>query len=307
MSMDPWLRSAESRWSEIAAERPDLAAAVALQRALVTRSLQLTRELERLELPTWSPAESLLDTKLGHGIPGLRGETIPLPVDLLTAALLDFCEALARGGAGEIASHVGQALRESRIHPGSLLVASLSRDQRAIRSTSLHLGLSPDLVWLVGEMAVGPVAFRLQQQLLTTPTSEVVENALASWRGTGCPACGSWPAMAVLRHGHRDLRCSFCGAAWRVTWAGCVYCRQHGGAFEIVTPDLQRGGRQLELCDSCGGYLKVVELSRWVPGPLLPIEDLATSDLDIAAAERGHGRPPLPEGGTATPCPGREP
>jgi hypothetical protein len=47
------------------------------------------------------------------------------------------------------------------------------------------------------------------------------------------------------------------------------------------------------LCKACGGYLKTVDVPSLSVFPLLPIADLETMDLDMAAMERGFGRPPL--------------
>ncbi len=305
-ALDEWAEAAEARWTAIAVDRPDLEASIALQRRLLGRSLDLTRTLERRRLPEWAVPDRHLCAKLHAGVPALRGEHIALPADVLEPALLESCVDLSRGGAGDAASHVHDVLRQRRIDPGSLLVASLARDQDAIRMTALHAGLSPDLVWLVAELAVGPAAFVLQRRFLGprgNGRTDAVRAALAGWNGTGCPACGSWPALAEIRGGCRELRCSFCGTAWRPPVLRCAYCDGHErGSFQTVIPDSREGSRRLELCDGCHGYLKAVDVAEATPGPLLPIADLATTALDFAATGQGYGRPPLPTIARGDPC-----
>src|SRR5205814_4338134 len=127
--------------------------------------------------------------KLLRGVPVLSGEPIPLPAALLKPALVSFCAQLAAGGAGAAASHIGAAIEDGRIDAGSLLTASLARDQEAIRTGATHLGLAPDLAWLVAELAVGPVAHTLQRTLFATPaaagapgeSARRLAEALAAW------------------------------------------------------------------------------------------------------------------------------
>ena len=60
-----------------------------------------------------------------------------------------------------------------------------------------------------------------------------------------------------------------------------------------AAPDDERKDRRLEVCVSCAGYLKTVDIAALSPFPLLAIADLETMDLDVAAMERGYARPPL--------------
>lgn len=213
------------------------------------------------------------------------------------------CDRLEHGGAGDPARHIREALDGGRIDSGTMLAASLARDQQRIRTGATHLGLAPDLLWLVAELGVGPVAYRLQARLFgegdapARPTE--VDGALAAWDRGYCPACGSWPAIAEAWQGEHRLRCSFCGAAWLLQTYRCAYCREDGERFVTAAPDLEQPGRRLELCGSCQGYLKAIDVVEPTPCPLLSIEDLATMDLDLAAIERGYGRPPLLEIGSA--------
>ena len=60
-----------------------------------------------------------------------------------------------------------------------------------------------------------------------------------------------------------------------------------------AAPDDERKDRRLEVCTSCGGYLKTIDLPELSPFPLLSISDIETTDLDVAAMEHGYARPPL--------------
>jgi len=288
---------AERRWQDLLTVRPDLGPALDLQRRLLALVAGLASALENGRLPRLSLPQKYLAAKLARGVPALAGEPIPLPVPLLRPALVQLCEALAEGGAGEAATHIRDAIASGNIECGSLLTASLARNQTAIRTGASHRGLAPDLVWLVAELAVGPFVHALQRALFGHAGDEL-QQALDGWNRGYCPACGSWPALAEVVGGHRTLRCSFCSSAWELTTYACIYCEESGEKFVTAAPDEERKDRRLEVCSTCGGYLKTIDLPELSPFPLLSISDIETTDLDVAAMEHGYQRPALKEFGS---------
>ena len=287
--------SAQQRWRVIREARPDLEPALALQRRLLALVLDLAGVLDRGRLPKLSLPPKYLAAKLARGVPVLAGEPIPLPVPVFKPTLLRLCDALEAGGAGEAAEHIHKAIESGHIEPGSLLTASLSRDQRAIRTGAVHRGLSADLVWLIAELAVSPFAHILQRTLFSGAIVQELTAALDAWSRGYCPACGSWPAVAEVVGGHRTLRCSFCSSAWELKTYACIYCEESGEPFVTAAPNEERKDRRIEVCATCGGYLKTVDLPDLSPFPLLSISDIETTDLDVAAMEHGYARPPLKE------------
>jgi hypothetical protein len=287
--------TADRRWTTLAERHPDLLPAVELQRSLLAIVFDLAQKLERHPLPRLSLPPKYLAAKLLRGVPALAGEPIPLPAAALKDGLLRFCAALQAGGAAEVAGHIGSALETGRLDAGSLLTACLSRDQAAVRTGATHMDLAPDLVWLVGELGVGPLAYMLQRSLFSCDAGTPLGDALAAWNQGYCPACGSWAAMAEVVEGHRCLRCSFCAATWERTVYACVYCDTAGEPFVTAAPDAERKDRRLECCSACGGYLKTVDVPALTPFPLVAIADMETMDLDVAAMEHQYGRPPMKE------------
>jgi FdhE protein len=291
---------AEQRWRGALAARPDLAPALDLQRRILALVSELAGILENGRLPRLSLPQKYLAAKLTRGVPVFAGEPIPLPVPALRPALLQLCDALAVGGAGDSAMHIRDAIASGNVECGSLLTASLSRNQSAIRSGAVHRGLAPDLVWLVAELAVSPFVHALQRTLFANPGEEL-HAALHRWNHGHCPACGSWPALAEVVMGHRTLRCSFCSCAWELTTYACIYCEESGEKFVTAAPDEERKDRRIEVCSSCGGYLKTADVPELSPFPLLSISDIETTDLDVAAMEHGYARPALKDFGPRKP------
>ena len=287
------LENAERRWSAVQAVRPDLAPALDLQRRLLGIVIRVSQALDAGRLPRLSLPPKYLAAKLARGVPMLAGEPVPVPVRVLLPTLGQLCDALAIGGAGDAATHIREAIDGGNIEPASLLTASLTRNQAAVRTGAVHRGLAPDLVWLVAELAVSPFVHALQRALLGNAVGDELRAALDGWHHGHCPACGSWPAVAEVVAGHRTLRCSFCASAWELPSYACIYCGEKGEKFVTAAPNADRPDRRIEVCSACGGYLKTIDLPELSPFPLLSISDIETTDLDVSAMEHGYGRPPL--------------
>jgi FdhE protein len=273
------------RWDDLRTARPDLAPAVDLQQRLLSIVVSVAGALEG-KLPRLSLPPKYVAAKLARGVPMLSGEPIPVPVRMLKPAFLDLCEALAAGGAGDAAEHIKHSVESGQMDAGSLLTASLARNQDAIRTGAIHRGLAPDLVWLLAELAASPFAHALQRALLPTA---------CDWNHGYCAVCGSWPALMEVVDGHRILRCSFCASAWERNEYSCTYCGDSSETFITAAPDPERVQRRLEICGACQGYLKTLDVPGLSPFPLLAIYDMETMDLDLAAMEHGYSRPPLRE------------
>ncbi|MGE0706206.1 MAG: formate dehydrogenase accessory protein FdhE [Vicinamibacterales bacterium] len=285
------LALANARWERLGGNVPDLIPAIRLQEQLVKVALDLLDAVEHGHVPRLSLPPKYIAAKLGRGVPALTAEPIPMPAEVLGPGLVRLCGILEAGGAGPAAAHIGTALAEGRIEAGSLLSASLARDQAAIRQGAEHLGLAPDLLWLIAELAAGPYAHALQQRVLSRPDASLAA-ALDQWSAGYCPACGSWPALAEIADAGPVMRCSFCAMSWAPPSGRCVYCRTEGPEFHSAKSS-QGAGRQLDLCDSCGGYLKVAHTGTLSPFPLLAITDLETAELDVEAMALGYHRPAL--------------
>lgn len=266
--------------------QPDLVHAIDLQRILVRRSYELFQTLDHEGSAWLSALAGRSADKIARGEPLLHGEELTIPLEPLTAAALDFCRALEEAGAGQSATRTAAALHSSRLDAGSLFKGSIARADHAISAGAVRLSVAPDALWLIGELATAPFAYILQRSL----TAALPSDVFAAWEHGYCPVCGSWPAYGERAE---HLRCSFCAGSWPRSTAGCIYCGEAGDAFSIVAVDDARPGRMLETCTSCGGYLKTLTLEEPVEFPLVAVEDLATADLDAAAADRGFRRPEL--------------
>ena len=254
--------------------------------------LDASASLEAAEIAPLMPAS--IRERWARGLPALRNEAIPIPPGL-KEILVPICTALADCGAGESALHIRDAIAAQGIDADSLLSVSLARNQKAIRTSALHMGFSPDLVWLIGEIGSAPLAYHLQHHVLGSDprTGTGVRPQLSNWDRGYCPCCGSWPAFIEAHDGAHTLRCSYCALGWTLSAHRCVYCGNSGEDFVAAAPDVSRPERRVELCGRCSGYTKVIAVQEPAPFPLLAIADLATMNLDQGAMERGYRRPEL--------------
>ena len=302
-------KEAERQWREIIDRRPDLEPAVELQRRIVNRSLALAAVVDEQTPVTVGLGPTEVAAKLRQQLPILAGETIQLDAGAITPFVVGFCEDLASGETGGAGGRLGDMLGRGTIDMGSLLAASLGRQQEAIRTKAHHVGVSPDLLWLVAELASGPLAHHLQRQLLTElpRENEALRLAIGEWKQGFCAACGSWPAFGerIGDTERRSLRCSFCGSAWAPAPGKCIYCDEGGDSLIAAAVEPDQPSRLLELCRQCGAYLKCIDVRRPTPFQLLPVEDLSTWHLDFGAVQQGYVRPPMRvfATGDTLPCP----
>jgi FdhE protein len=290
--MDGLRARLEQRLAGLAAVKPDLTPALELQRTLLGRQIEMLEVFRAGGVPSVSLPGRYLAAKLARRIPALHGEPIPLPAKILELSAREYCELLSKAGAGDAAAGVARALDTRALDGAALVSACFGRDQRRVRFIAAQHELSPDIAWLAAELAVAPFAHLLASRVVATAAAA---DALDGWDSGYCLACGSWPAVAEVVGGRQLLRCSFCAAAWRISSYRCIYCANEGETFVTAAPNPEQPAQRIQMCGSCGGYLKVVELAAPTEFPLVAVEDLASMDLDMIAIERKYMRPPLPE------------
>jgi FdhE protein len=109
-----------------------------------------------------------------------------------------------------------------------------------------------------------------------------------------CPFCGARPVAGVLRGegegAKRSLICSLCATEWAFRRVVCPNCGEEDKEkLPVFRVEDAPGHVRIDACDSCGGYLKSVDLSR--DGHAIPVVDeLATVALSIWAEEQGYSK-----------------
>jgi len=119
----------------------------------------------------------------------------------------------------------------------------------------------------------------------------VVMQPYAEHSRKPCPSCGSKPVVGVLRGegdgAKRALICSLCGSEWPYRRLICANCGEEDKEKLPVFVAEQIDYIRVEACDTCGTYLKSVDLTK--DGFAVPeVDEIATVALNLWADERGY-------------------
>ncbi len=158
------------------------------------------------------------------------------------------------------------------------------------------------------DLAAAPVVAAALQVVWTHLAGELGQPTLGLLDDPGiCPCCGSRPVASITRSsgestGQRYLHCGLCNTGWYLERGKCCHC---GSGKSIAYQSLDRAdvelgseesasraakaAIQVETCDDCGHYLKIVHSDR---DPFVdPVaDDLASLTLDLLVAETGKLR-----------------
>ena len=109
-----------------------------------------------------------------------------------------------------------------------------------------------------------------------------------------CPFCGGNPQVSFLQSkesnaesGNRDLICATCLSSWEFRRVVCANCGEERPAKlgYFHTPEFDHV--RIEACDTCGYYIKGVDLTRL--GFAVPlVDEVAAAPLDVWAREHGY-------------------
>lgn len=224
-------------------------------------------------------------TRLELGLPLLHDVDLDLDYRAACELMIQLTRALERARV-PAARPIRRALEQGKLETRVLLPHVTASDTGYASTLAEGLQLDPGLMWTIAQNALKPALRAWDRQL--SPFLEGVE-----WRRGYCPICGSAATLGELQSNDqvKHLRCSQCGADWPFPRMQCMYCgNEDHGTQSYFYPDGEREKRRIEVCDKCGGYLKVIAAFSPTAVELLPVEDLETLHLDYVAQERGYAR-----------------
>ena len=108
-----------------------------------------------------------------------------------------------------------------------------------------------------------------------------------------CPFCLGKPQLSLLKTqdegdgGGRHLLCSTCLSVWAFRRVVCANCGEERPPQLAYFHTPEYGHLRVEACDTCGHYIKGVDLTRL--GLAVPlVDEIAAAALDLWARERGY-------------------
>ncbi len=112
--------------------------------------------------------------------------------------------------------------------------------------------------------------------------------------GTICPFCSADAAVSVRRGegdgGKRSLICSLCATEWTFRRILCPNCGEEDKEKLPVYSAKEFPHVCVEACDSCGRYIKAVDLDCRIGRAVPLVDEIATLPLNIWAEEHGYSK-----------------
>jgi formate dehydrogenase accessory protein FdhE len=257
------------------------------------------KTLERIEEPS-TPEKSAIEESLKSGVPILASDRVRVDPTLYRELLQRICDVAAGAPegfrrCGELASWEGLSEENlpdtlERIASGELAAPGAGWDEGDRK-------LATGVLW----EAIVP--FYRKYGSICEP---ILDNSY--WQRGFCPVCGGAPLIGMFRPGDGlwILECSLCHTHWNVLRARCPFCG-HGpeGKLEYMYVD-EDDTKRVQYCSNCMRYVKTVDEreSEWRGS--LPLDDIVTVRLDLAAEQEGlmpaegysgGGGPRVPPGG----------
>jgi FdhE protein len=124
-------------------------------------------------------------------------------------------------------------------------------------------------------------------------TAEIVQEHIEYAKpGNGCPVCGEPVRLAALEEGGKKvIHCPRCLAHWHAKRLECSHCgNEDHQKMKFLTVEGDEVS-QIQVCDECNGYIKVIDIRQYITKPQAALLDLNTLHLDFVAQENGYQAP----------------
>jgi FdhE protein len=216
-------------------------------------------------------------------VPLLAEAKVALEKSSLCALFERLIRVACRSGTAKMATLKAAA------HPNldifSLFRASLQQDADHLKEIAAAIDVDAEAFQAVSAMV--PVPF------LQACNRRWASSIAVSWMEGYCPVCGTWPAFAEVRGIDRTryLRCGRCGGAWQAHLLYCPYCGTNDHKEQVSLVPEKSSKSAIDACKRCLGYLKSFTTLQGSPPAKVMLDDLASVELDVAAAEEGYRRP----------------
>ena len=266
-------------------ENPKLKGIMGLYREVFSTQRKLSRDIPD-RLPHIEGAQ--VSMRIEENKLLVEPHELALELPLLREAMRELAKVLEEKGDGPIAgmpAFLEEELEDEERLRG-LVHAFLAREEEELERHMRGYSLDPHMLFLLLHISLAPFYWKAAGPLLRKAELDQVPRG-------DCPLCGGLPVMGLLRpeEGLRVLECSLCGARWGFPRIMCPFCNtMEQDKLKYIFVE-EEGARRVYLCDNCRKYIKVSSPPHDRDEEfVLPLEDLATAHLDLAAEERGYER-----------------
>ncbi len=259
--------------ADLAAQHPELAPAVSLERELLDGERRLQR---RIGTPWIEATADALSARLARGECLVELDHLGLDWTEVRLRVRQVIDVLRRHDVLD----PDDARRLQAIDRGVELPAAVGRwfESAPGRPPGDTQAVDPVLGDVLA-LSVRPFLTRAADVLLQRVSVE-------QWAKATCPMCGGRPVFAVLGSaGDRRLVCGRCHGRWPFEPRRCHHCLS---ADHIRVFSAHDGVYQVTACESCRRYLKGLDVKRAGRPLFLPLDTVATLALDQAVVEQGY-------------------
>ncbi len=269
------------RIDKLAAHRPDLAPPLELYR----RWYALLDRRPPIAAPVVLSHDEA-DRKLAKGLPLLSDCQLQLNLDVAESVFLDLLDLLLELDI-HAAPHLPARLSSLRKDVASQQVTLTEIMEAVVGQTSqdrfcylsIKYDLEPSFITTVLTILIRPI-----YMLSASSLSDLLTHK--AWARGYCPICGSPPTIGELqgKEGALHLRCGTCGSDWPFPRVRCHVCGnsdpQTLGILQLYD---EPEAPFVRTCTKCRDYVKIITSFAPTSPELIPIEDLATLELDFIA------------------------
>lgn len=143
----------------------------------------------------------------------------------------------------------------------------------------LHLSerhkIEPSLILFIFDTPLRPFFEELARR--------VEKDIIETWWEPFCPICGRRSTVARMRQRKRYMVCTYCGVQYLVDLFLCVNCNNNDPTTMGFISFEASPGYELNYCEKCKHYIKVLYEDRLKENIPQGLEDLLTRELDIKA------------------------
>ncbi len=159
--------------------------------------------------------------------------------------------------------------------------AVLEEDFNWFQDLSEKYCVEPSLLLLIFDSPLRPFFEEL--------TRRVEKDFIEVWWEPFCPVCGRKSRVARIRKGKRYMTCTYCGCQYLNDMFICPICSNNDPTRQGFVSFPGNLAYELNYCEVCNQYLKVIYEERLQKKLPEGLEDLLTRELDVFAQSEAIG------------------
>jgi formate dehydrogenase maturation protein FdhE len=170
--------------------------------------------------------------------------------------------------------HLKEDIENGELAINEAIDSVLKADAHWFNIQSKKYGIEPALLLFIFDSPLKPFFEYIAQN--------VEDKIKETWLEPYCPVCGRQPIIAKKRKMKHYMVCVYCGIEYLFDMFRCINCGNNDPTFMGFIKVNEHDNYELNYCEICNHYIKVIEESLIIKIPS-GLEDLLTRKLDNIA------------------------